>query len=386
MVIGLVSSMSAMIWGFGVIVILLLLWSILFVEFLYPSSYFLFHSSQREGAEWCEIAFSSVGNCLLFLFEVLVIGDSWGTCAFPLVMHNWSFFIIFALSFASTQLGVMNLVLAIVVHRANVLHEDEQKKEAVEENNMKKAAIRYIYDLFHELDTNGDEVISLDELMSGWDNNINLQNMFQTLHVKRCDIANIFALMDTDGSGCVSYDEMLQHFNNTTDHEVEHMIMLQGIQIKSIVQEVKKINNSRLLDRSRENTNDFSVDVLLRGPNRPVGEIQPVWEDSKKDVRNPTPQQRLPEAMAEQAFGDLQKDMGNICQWLDEIGSPAHNSECLSNSAQRCHQDDDDDDDDDDVPRLLCSCEWENCAKNTIVGTKASRDPRRYCRRDAAWL
>merc|ERR1719498_2227312 len=69
---GFVSAMQSMFWGFVMIVVLLLLFSVLCVEIVHPVSLRV----HRDNA-YCASAFSNVWNCMLMFFQTLVAGDSW---------------------------------------------------------------------------------------------------------------------------------------------------------------------------------------------------------------------------------------------------------------------------------------------------------------------
>ena len=109
MVRGFISAMSAMLWGFVMILILLMFWAVLAVELLNHAS------KEVYGDDTCSKAFAGVWPALQMFFQTLVAGDGWGGCSIGLINHpsyGAPAVFIFAGSLVTIQLGFTNLILA----------------------------------------------------------------------------------------------------------------------------------------------------------------------------------------------------------------------------------------------------------------------------------
>merc|ERR1719215_438339 len=111
----------AMVWGMVMIVVVLLLWSILTVELVNHRNQLISHESN-----WCYQAFSAVERCMLFYFQTIFAGDSWGVCTIPLIHENIAYAIVFAGALVTINLGFTNLILAVVVDRATTARIDDE--------------------------------------------------------------------------------------------------------------------------------------------------------------------------------------------------------------------------------------------------------------------
>mmetsp|Transcript_154286 Transcript_154286/g.493530 ORF Transcript_154286/g.493530 Transcript_154286/m.493530 type:complete len:235 (-) Transcript_154286:605-1309(-) len=130
LLIGFVGAMEAMVYGVVLIMVLLLVWGVFAVEFVQPVSLLLPH----EEGDWCAEALSSVQAATLLLFQSLVAGDAWGTCAVPLILKRPELFFFFAFAFTSVQLGCTNLVLSVIVDKAAKARDDHKELEKHEKN------------------------------------------------------------------------------------------------------------------------------------------------------------------------------------------------------------------------------------------------------------
>jgi hypothetical protein len=115
---GFISAMKSLFWGSCLILVVLIVWSILAVEFLHPLNVELYNEGVHEGCERCGRAFSTIPQATLTFVQTIVTGDSWGLLAIPIIERSpWTTIIFFGVV-GSVQLGLMNLILAVIVDRA----------------------------------------------------------------------------------------------------------------------------------------------------------------------------------------------------------------------------------------------------------------------------
>lgn len=85
MMAGLIGSFRAIFWGTVLLAFVLLVWSIIAVQFIHPLNKELAESGGLEGCERCPRAYSSVLHASLTFSQQIITGDSWGQATIPLI-------------------------------------------------------------------------------------------------------------------------------------------------------------------------------------------------------------------------------------------------------------------------------------------------------------
>lgn len=136
MMMGIISAVRAIAFGTVLIVIVLILWSMLAVELLQADNLRLSREGLHGDCARCSKAFATVGDAMLTLTQSIIAGDSWGLIAIPLLETSaTAHFIIFG-AFISLNLGLMNVVAAVIVDRqAQARLDDEKLHSSCEEKN-----------------------------------------------------------------------------------------------------------------------------------------------------------------------------------------------------------------------------------------------------------
>merc|ERR1712232_1172097 len=77
--------------------------------------------------ERCGRAFESVFASMLTFTQQIVAGDSWGVVTLPIIeAHPWTA-VFFVSVLVSIQLGLMNLILSVIVDKAQQAHADDAR-------------------------------------------------------------------------------------------------------------------------------------------------------------------------------------------------------------------------------------------------------------------
>ena len=116
---------------------MIIIWSILAVERFHPINRVLYAERQDH---YCANAFETVMRATLVFFQTLIAGDSWGTCSIPVIEAQPAYFIVFAEAFVTIQLGFTNLVLAIIVDKAQEAKETSKSSRRSSERFGPKSA------------------------------------------------------------------------------------------------------------------------------------------------------------------------------------------------------------------------------------------------------
>merc|ERR1719359_2715100 len=100
------------------ILVVLMMWSIVTVELVHPLNEEIAKEGLYDGCDRCPRAFASVAQAMLTFIQTIIAGDSWGTLALPLIEKQPWTALIFMSVLLTVQLGLLNLILAVIVDRA----------------------------------------------------------------------------------------------------------------------------------------------------------------------------------------------------------------------------------------------------------------------------
>merc|ERR1719242_1002780 len=127
--------------GFAIVLILVVftVFSLAAVETIHPINFQLYLDGVYGDCEWCGRAFSSVMHSNLTFFKHVIAGDSWGLLSIPLMETNpWLTAPVLLGGSCVVQMGLMNLMVAIIVDKAATARENDlelqhaMKQEALE--------------------------------------------------------------------------------------------------------------------------------------------------------------------------------------------------------------------------------------------------------------
>eukprot|EP00930_Biecheleria_cincta_P030453 TRINITY_DN21098_c0_g1_i1.p1 TRINITY_DN21098_c0_g1~~TRINITY_DN21098_c0_g1_i1.p1 ORF type:complete len:597 (-),score=94.38 TRINITY_DN21098_c0_g1_i1:7-1752(-) len=229
MIRGFYSAMSAMLWGFVLILLILLVWSVLAVEVLAESSKRLLGDNPD-----CIDVFSSVWNCMLWFFQTLVAGDSWGTCSKVMIADSMVAGVIMAGSLITVQLGFTNLILAVIVERAAEAHEEDKQRQIVDRHRKRHHAESKLRQMCVDMDSDGNGHISNAELLQAYEDNQDLRDALAVLDIDQGDLQCLFQLMDVDNSGDLTYDELISCIHKSDSNDIKRQMMMVKLQVEDI--------------------------------------------------------------------------------------------------------------------------------------------------------
>lgn len=199
-----VGAMKAMFWGCLMILIVMVVWAIIFVEFVHPLNSKLSEGGSYNDCERCGRAYESVEAAMLTLFQQIIAGDAWGEVTISILeAHPWTV-IFYVPAFIMISWGLMNLMLTVVVDKATEArnaHEDE------------KMALKFelIKVLFEDMDADNSGCVHYSEFMDGLQKFPDFQDALRLVGVRIEDVSNVFDMMDNDNSGSVSYGEFVEN-------------------------------------------------------------------------------------------------------------------------------------------------------------------------------
>lgn len=209
MVAGLVGSVRAIFWGGVLLGFVLLIWSIIAVQLIYPLSKELSDGGYYEDCKRCSRAYASVWDSVLTFSQQIVAGDSWGQATIPVIENYPYTAFFFMMVFMSVGIAVLNLILGVVVNVAQQEHE-RHKTELEDEKRLERMdAHHHLLQICEEMDADGSGEISQEELLKGYREREDLRYAFNDLDLQEEDVAVVWTIMDVDRSGSVSYNEFV---------------------------------------------------------------------------------------------------------------------------------------------------------------------------------
>eukprot|EP00931_Biecheleriopsis_adriatica_P023073 TRINITY_DN14663_c0_g1_i1.p1 TRINITY_DN14663_c0_g1~~TRINITY_DN14663_c0_g1_i1.p1 ORF type:complete len:703 (+),score=92.29 TRINITY_DN14663_c0_g1_i1:36-2144(+) len=243
LLLGFMSTVRAIFWGFMLILVLLLGWGMLTVQVVQPFR-------DKQGTDWCDDAFSSVFKAMLYHFQTLIAGDSWGTCAVPLVNEEPAMVVVFAGALVCIQLGFTNLVLSVIVDSAAQARDEDVKVQEMAQRVEGELRINEFYNIMRSLDGDDSGYLTYDEVSKGWHECDQFRESLKQVGIDAKSLKKLWSDMDSDGSGTVSYIEFVEAMLNatTSDQKIDAlMIKLQldsmSRQIEAILQHVQHVES-----------------------------------------------------------------------------------------------------------------------------------------------
>mmetsp|Transcript_68952 Transcript_68952/g.202406 ORF Transcript_68952/g.202406 Transcript_68952/m.202406 type:complete len:513 (-) Transcript_68952:20-1558(-) len=224
------AAMSAMFWGFLIILMLLMMWAILAVEMIHPINIEI-----PKDDQWCDEAFSTVQWCMLIFFQTLVAGDSWGACAVDIVQEESLTFFIFAGALVSVKLGFTNLILAVICEKATSTRGEDQMEAIAEVEQHRRDAATDVFEMCKAIDRNGrgDETITLRELQKAYSEMPEMRKSFELMVLDEPDIVDLFQILDK-GSGSVRCEEFAKCLTKISNTDVRTQISLLTMEVDDI--------------------------------------------------------------------------------------------------------------------------------------------------------
>lgn len=273
---GLKDTTKTLFWGGIMIFLMLTIWSILAVEFIHPINLEVAeHTSDYDGCVRCARAYETVMQSSLTLFQGLIAGDSWGMVTIPVIEYRPWTAVYFVSVHISVSIGLMNLLLAVIVDRANAARgEDLAALVRAEEREQKKTKAKLL-SICETMDHDKSGDLSLEELQDGFMNNHEFHITMKAMDISEDDIDVVFAIMDEDGSGSVKFTEFVDQIWKMKSVD-DHTLL---IFIKYSIAEVRRMTLRRLKEIEEQLSSTFR---------NQVGTLMSSYKDLQAELRQGT--------------------------------------------------------------------------------------------------
>merc|ERR1719506_1634304 len=239
--------MKAIVWATVLLFVVLMIWSVVFVELVNPLVLDMLKEEQEGQADYfsdcerCGRAFSSTMQAMLTFTQQIVAGDEWGAVSIPIIeKHPWTV-IFFSAVLVTVDLGLMNLILSVIVDKAQQAHNDDLKFQVQEKEEEFQRLKKQLLRICAQLDDDHSGSLTLDELLTGFDTISEFHVALSSMDVQREDISSLFNILDDDGGGSVEYDEFVDQLHKMKTQD-SHVVL---VFIRGHVKEIKTMMSSQ---------------------------------------------------------------------------------------------------------------------------------------------
>jgi hypothetical protein len=132
---------------------------------------------------------------------------------------------VFGAVLVSVDLGLMNLILSVIVDKAQQAHQDDLKFQVQEKEEEFQRLKKQLLKVCAQLDDDNSGCLTLDELLTGFDSNPEFHVAMSSMDVQREDISSLFNILDEDGSGHVEYDEFVDQLHKMKTQDA-HVVLV----------------------------------------------------------------------------------------------------------------------------------------------------------------
>jgi voltage-gated sodium channel len=233
---GIAGSVRAIFWGTVLLAFVLLMWSIVGVEYIHPLNDRLDYGD----CDRCSRAYSTVFQTTLTFAQTIITGDSWGQTSIPLIEAYPVTTLYFIGVYVTVGMGTMNLILGVVVNVASQAHDnlklemDELAKIARMENH------GHLMEMCIEMDNDGDGELSKPELLTGFETNESFRKAFDDMGIQEEDLEVVWTILDADKSGQVTFTEFIREIYKLKDSDQQFMLAYIKYYIKDIQKTIRE--------------------------------------------------------------------------------------------------------------------------------------------------
>merc|ERR1719247_1251685 len=201
MVLGMRGAIRTIFWGMILLFVVTVSFAILAVQLIHPVNLEVAEAGYYDGCDRCPRAYESVAAASLTFTQSIIAGDSWGLVTVPIIEYSPATFLFFLLVLSVLGMMILNLILAVVIDSANGARQETDHQLAEEKAKQYKKATAELLSFCTILDKDQSGTLSLDEFVSGYDDNLEFQDAMKLLDISQKDMDMVFRIMDEDNSG-----------------------------------------------------------------------------------------------------------------------------------------------------------------------------------------
>merc|ERR1712066_1220142 len=125
----------------------------------------------------------------------------------------------------TVNMGIMNLILAVIVDQANQARDDDHEQQLLEKSTMYVKAKAALYKLCEEMDQDKSGTLTAIELMRGVSTVPEFAAILKLMDVRADDIEIVFNILDYDKSGDVDYTEFVEQLHRMKTQDSHSLLI-----------------------------------------------------------------------------------------------------------------------------------------------------------------
>lgn len=254
---GLASAVKAMSWACVLIFCVLMVWSLVAVEVLQTPLQGLLDDGQISDCDACIDAFKTINNSAFTWFLLIFAGELWNDLVVPFLrLKPWTMVIFFS-AYVTINLGLMNLILTVIVDRANAARVDDEHLKVEEKKGSFEKARMKLLRLCQLMDLDNSGCLTLGELEQGFEDNVEFQATLKVMDVAKEDLRTVFSILDEDRSGSVTYEEFVGQLHKMKTQEAQTLLVFikhYVVDVRQKVSEQLDILKAELVEKVDEHT------------------------------------------------------------------------------------------------------------------------------------
>mmetsp|Transcript_72348 Transcript_72348/g.194912 ORF Transcript_72348/g.194912 Transcript_72348/m.194912 type:complete len:442 (-) Transcript_72348:312-1637(-) len=177
-------------------------------------------------------------SSVLTLYQNIVAGDSWGLINVPLIEEEPWTALFLVTATVSVSLGLTNLILAVIVERANEARDkDLEQKLKGKEQDQEQHKLE-LYDMCSRMDIDQSGTLTLSELMTSYDEEEKFRRLFELMDIRRDELGAVFKVLDTDGSGEIDYREFCEQLHQIRTRDPRTMLTFLKVSLTELKEEM----------------------------------------------------------------------------------------------------------------------------------------------------
>lgn len=240
---GLLSVMQAIFWATIMLAAALAICAITAVNMLHPIVLELVEEGHDfSGCPRCARAFESVFIATLTFLETILPGETFNEFALTIIERAPWTLVIFVGAHIIVQLGITNLILAVIVDQARMARESDNQQVLLEKEQQKHAAKERLHNICISLDSDGSGSLTLSELLENAASCQEFVEVLKLMDIGREDLSVVFSILDQDKSGEVSYSEFVDELHNMKSKDSHTLLIF----IRHYVLQIREQMNEQM--------------------------------------------------------------------------------------------------------------------------------------------
>eukprot|EP00929_Paragymnodinium_shiwhaense_P008667 TRINITY_DN11262_c0_g2_i2.p1 TRINITY_DN11262_c0_g2~~TRINITY_DN11262_c0_g2_i2.p1 ORF type:complete len:652 (+),score=79.38 TRINITY_DN11262_c0_g2_i2:212-2167(+) len=242
MIMGIVASARAFVFGVLLLLMTLTVFSILAVYFVRPVNRRLAEQGVYGDCSYCEDAFDNVMNSNLTFLTTIVAGDGWGRQAIPLIREDLACAVIVVGALLVVNLGLLNTIAAVIIDRQVQARADDVAYNSVVQADELQKSLRVLHNLFNQMDESGDDTLTADELHKFYDASPIFRSILNRLDIHKADIPVIFKMLDTDGTDDLTFAEFVNGLYRLKNENMHTLLIFTKHYCESMFERVRSFS------------------------------------------------------------------------------------------------------------------------------------------------